>query len=417
MAPELIKKTIYDLRRKGVLETFRISVRYVGRRLFCQNYVPPPPRYSLDYLNFIRDVDIDDPPACSATPTDRVRINWIVPPFSEGSGGHMTISRHISHLQSRGYECRVYIFSSDEIFNKTHRIEESRELMKQSFALEVPTFLGAKDMLVSDAAIATSWDTAYPLFPVRNTRVKFYFVQDYEPLFFALGSMSKFAENTYRMGYKCITAGRWLSRIMKEEYGAEADHFDLAYEPRDYFVDAEVQRSPRKVAFYARSYTPRRGFELACLALDIVKRQRPDIEIVFFGQDDYPATPSFEFTPLGILDHAELNRLYNEATVGLVISLSNYSLIPNEMMAAGLAVVDIKGDSMTSIYGDRNDKIFLAEPSPAHIARAIIALLDDEEKRAAQTSKAHEYVQQFTWDKATGKVEEMIVRELLGPEK
>lgn len=412
MTPKLIKKTIYDLRNKGVVETCKIFVRFIGRRLFCKEFESMRATSNLEHFDFLQYVEFDNPPSFSATPGAPPRINWIVPPFSAGSGGHTTISRQINHLKSRGFDCRVYIFSYDAEFIRTHKIEESIELMRESFDLEVPTFFGFKDMLESDAAIATSWDTAYPLFNVKNTRVKFYFVQDYEPLFFPIGSLYKFAENTYRMGYVCITAGKWLTKIMRNEYHARADYFDLAYDPTVYYVDKNINRSPAKVAFYARSYTPRRGFEMANYALAMVKQKRPDVEIVLFGQKDYPEKPTFEYTALGILTHEELNRLYNQSTVGLVVSLTNYSLIPNEMMAAGLAVVDIKGDSMDSIFGNENDKIFLAEPSPYHIAKAILELLEDEEKRNAQTEKALAYVKQLTWDKSTARVEELIMKEL-----
>ena len=52
-----------------------------------------------------------------------------------------------------------------------------------------------------------------------------------------------------------------------------------------------------------------------------------------------------------MLEPDSLARLYNEATVGLVISLTNYSRMPKEMMACGLPVVDVNHPSVLSVFG------------------------------------------------------------------
>ena len=47
----------------------------------------------------------------------------------------------------------------------------------------------------------------------------------------------------------------------------------------------------------------------------------------------------------------QLARLFCEATVGLCLSLTNYSLIPKEMLACGLPCVDLRGASAESVFG------------------------------------------------------------------
>ena len=53
---------------------------------------------------------------------------------------------------------------------------------------------------------------AYPVFNSRCSGKRFYFVQDFEPYFYPVGSMSLLAENTYRMGFHAITIGALLCR-------------------------------------------------------------------------------------------------------------------------------------------------------------------------------------------------------------
>ena len=81
------------------------------------------------------------------------------------------------------------------------------------------------------------------------------------------------------------------------------------------------------------------------------------------------STLPFDYEHLGVAAPEELARLYSEATVGLCLSLTNYSLIPQEMLACGLPCVDLAGGSTEAELG-RDGGIELAEPDPvAHRRR------------------------------------------------
>src|SRR5947208_1533993 len=142
----------------------------------------------------------------------------------------------------------------------------------------------AASRMPADAASrprATSWTTAYP---VRNAKIeggKFYFVQDFEPSFYPVGSESVLAENTYRFGLYGITAGGWLSKKLEHDYGMQCDHFEFGSDFGRYYYVNSGHRS--KVFFYARPVTTRRGFELGVLALDRFHRAKPEYEINMAG--------------------------------------------------------------------------------------------------------------------------------------
>ena len=63
--------------------------------------------------------------------------------------------------------------------------------------------------------------------------------------------------------------------------------------------------------------------------------------------------------------------------MGLCLSLTNYSLIPQEMMACGLPCVDLAGRSPEAVFG-RDGPVELAQPDPIALADALERLLDDE---------------------------------------
>src|SRR5690606_28754726 len=125
----------------------------------------------------------------------------------------------------------------------------------------------------SDVIIATGWETAYPVFNLKTRAHKFYFVQDFEPLFYGYGSKAILAENTYKMGFYGITAGRWLTKKVSE-YGMEADYFNFGadldiYRP----AVSEKIKKQKKVVFYARPVTERRAFELGVITLEIFHKK------------------------------------------------------------------------------------------------------------------------------------------------
>jgi glycosyltransferase involved in cell wall biosynthesis len=87
--------------------------------------------------------------------------------------------------------------------------------------------------------------------------------------------------------------------------------------------------------------------------------------------------------------------------------MTNFSLIPKEMMACGLPVVELAGASAESILG-RDGPIELAAFDPFAIADAIERLLDDEPLRARRSREGAELVGSTTWSRAARQLEDGI---------
>jgi glycosyltransferase involved in cell wall biosynthesis len=149
--------------------------------------------------------------------------------------------------------------------------------------------------------------------------------------------------------------------------------------------------------------TARRAVPLGVLALTELHRRRPQIEIALFGEAREVATP-FPHRHLGVLEPDRLAHAYASAAVGVVLSLTNPSLIPTEMLACGLPVVDVASDAMRATFGD-DGPVTLAAPDPLALCGAIETLLDDLVLRADRSRAGAELVASRSWPAAAQQVE------------
>jgi O-antigen biosynthesis protein len=159
------------------------------------------------------------------------------------------------------------------------------------------------------------------------------------------------------------------------------------------------------VLFYARPHTPRRGFEFGCLVLEELAREHPEVTIHLVGADVSKYRLPFKFVNHGVLAPAQLNNLYNQCTAGLVLSMTNMSLLPLEMLGAGC--IPVVNDGPNNRLVSDNPFIQYVEPAPQVMARALWQAM----ARADQTKharKAAESVTGATWEAAGERVEALL---------
>jgi glycosyltransferase involved in cell wall biosynthesis len=397
----MIRKTLHILREDGPLVVRRRAARFAQRRLAPKHEIALPVA-----MQDILEADWENRKAndgrTAIVSPKRLTVNWVIPPIANGSGGHHTILRFVRALEARGHVCNIIIYDGREI----QSAEEARVIIRRHFPdMGANVWVGREKMNACDALIATAWQTAYPVFNAPTTAMKFYFVQDYEPLFFPVGTESVLAENTYKFGLHGITAGRWLSHKLAADFGMRCDHFEFGSDSGRYLFNNGGRRD--RVIFYARPGAPRRGFELGVFALALFARENPDYEIHMFGSDVRDYRLPFNFTSHGVLKSEQLNELYNEAAAALVMSLTNMSLLPLELLSAGCIPVVNNGEN-NRLVSD-NPYIAYADPSPRTLAQR----LQDSVSRAdlPQYAKAAaDSVQMLSWDASAIGFEEVLLR-------
>jgi O-antigen biosynthesis protein len=229
-----------------------------------------------------------------------------------------------------------------------------------------------------------------------------YLVQDHEPEFFATGARRMWAEQTYGLGLHPICASPWLAGLLSSKYAVEASSFDLGVDHETY-KPLPTHRRDDLVLFYARAVTARRAVPLGLLALEELHHRHPEIELALFGEAR-PIATSFPHTHLGVLEPERLASAYSSAAAGLVLSLTNPSLIPLEMMACGLPCVDAASAGMLATFG-ADAPISLAALDPIAVADALDELLADRRLGGQRSQDGIAWVAQRTWDTAAAQVE------------
>jgi glycosyltransferase involved in cell wall biosynthesis/GT2 family glycosyltransferase len=363
------------------------------------------------------------PQAGSRKPSPPNKINlqnlnqhWIIPDFKPGSGGHMTIFRMIKFQETFGHRCKIWI--ETPVFHETPQAAwETIVKHFQCVAADVDFVANGFTDAQGDAVIATGWSTAYLARAATGFHGKFYFVQDHEVEFYPTGAERLLAEQTYHFGLSCICASPWLENLMRTRYGQWARSFHLAYDPDIYNVAADQNdpgqspRKPLRIAVYARDHTERRCVALSLLALEQLALRRDDFEVHFFGQAVLPFFKAgYTATNHGVLSAEKLAELYRLCDVGICFSGTNYSLVPKEMMACGLPVLELDTDSTRTIFPI--DVVTFAGPDPADIADKIAELLDNPAQRARQAKLARDWATGFSWE-ASAQIVQAAIRDRL----
>ena len=337
-------------------------------------------------------------------------IHWIIPDFAAGGGGHMTIFRMAHFLEYFGHKQTIWLQNPS-----VHKSEEQAAdtILKhfQQFNGDVKFLDKRFETARGDVIIATDCWTVWPALSVSNFKRRFYFVQDFEPSFFAMGSNYLAAEQTYKQDIDCICASPWLANTMQEKYGRWARPFWLAADTMLYHPPTERRSNKRpRIAFYARYFTERRAVELGMLALELLAKRGVEFEVDFFGTPLEFQTAPFAFKDHGVASPEELADLFQKADIGVVFSATNYSLVPQEMMACGLPIVELEGESTECIFPP--ETVSLASPHPEAIADAIEALIADKAKQITQAAAAEKWVGSFSWETSAKAVETALLERI-----
>lgn len=397
----IISKSLRVLRHDGSRSLVQRAARYAYNKLDAG---------ALDEPLF--DTDVADStqlnlafPKIRPTRPEPLTVGWVTVPPRAGSGGHTTLFRMVEAVEAAGHSCVLFLYDR---YGGDVRAHE-RVIRGWWPNLRADVRDATEGIVGVDAAVASSWDSAH-LLARRGTDPmrRLYFIQDFEPWFYARGSMYSLAEDSYRFGFRCIALGEMVAGLLRSEVGTTSDVTEFGCDTSVYRILSGRKRNG--IVLYAKPDVPRRGFWLARLALARFHERHPDIDIHVYGSvvRDLP----FPVIQHGRLTPTELNELYNESLAGLAISFTNITLVAEEMLAAG--VWPVLNDSPHSRLVLSNDNAIWAAPTPDKIADALSFAVTRTETNSAR-QRASASVSQLGWTKAQADVVRIIEDEVYGP--
>lgn len=326
--------------------------------------------------------------------SDALRIDILLPALFEGSGGLRTVVALADDLAEAGFNVHIHV-EVDE--SKTRKHQPPRDVQRELSELyglhRAAAHLGWPKRLPDSAVIvATAWFSVVAVSTIVSPARRFYFVQDYEPMFLPRGDLQLAAEASYEAGLETIVIGSWLRDHLRERHGVAADSVPFTADLTLY-TDTGNAATPtrhRVVALY-QPEKPRRCAGLLSLALRDCMAATPELEVVTFGSADGPHLGG-NHRHVGLLPRRKLPALYRSATVGVALSATNTSRVPFEMMACGLPVVDL--DLSSNAANLPRAGSVLAKPNPSSLAGSILEVLGNPERRDALSRGGRDFMSQ-----------------------
>lgn len=344
-------------------------------------------------------------------PIEIKRIIWFIPEINNPFwGGIHTILRFAAYFkENMGVKNCFAVIGNASEDGVCDSIGLAFPILKDE---EVCILTGESDLQhlkEGDISICTLWTTAFFSLKFNNVKRKFYFIQDYEPLFYPASSISALVEETYRFGFYGLTNTISLKNIYDNHYGGRSCYFTPSVNGDVFYPSKTGDRSDRMtVFFYARPGHPRNGFELGISALKKLKMRMGDgVRIVTAGSTWSPKDFGVEgvIENLDLLKYEETAELYRQCDAGLVMMFTRHpSYLPLEFMACGCPVVTNYNPATTWLLHD-NDNCLLTRASASCISDRLYACLTNEDVRNHIIQKGLETVQDLNgWDDEIEKV-------------
>lgn len=261
----------------------------------------------------------------------------------------------------------------------------------------------------SDVVIATFWPTAeyvadYP----SGKGKKFYFVQDFYPY---LGTRESI-ESSWKLPLKKIAISTWLyglalqSGVKKEDIIVAPCGIDL----KRFTCTNDIVKRPRKIGMFY-STVAYKAPEDGLKAIEIVKAQYPDVEVVFYGPQRRPAGIPHSLQYYSNIPEAELIELYNGCSLFLSSSIAEgFALPPAEAMACGCAVVATDSGGIREYARHEVNALISPPRDPDALAKNLIRLLQNDTMRIELAKRGQELIQEFTWKHSTDILMNFIIK-------
>lgn len=325
------------------------------------------------------------------------------------SGGYTSLLRLGTQLALRGKKVIYAITSEYQSVNdaikaaKTNLSDYQGQFKK----------LDKLNITNNDILIATYWRTAYQIKKLQG--YKMYFIQDFEPYFSVFGEEYLLAEQSYNLGFHMVSLGKWNKYMIENIFkDLRVEHIDFPYEQKEY---------PQIIRNYA-DYMNKKRFQIAAFVKEDSKRI-PNIvisllgnlaaefekngcklEIKYFGMKNMKNIKKGQ--NLGVLNKNQLFDLYKESDFGISASMTNVSLVPYEMLATGLPLIEFERGSFPFFFPD--NCAILTDFCYKNLYEKLIEAINSPSILEMHHKTATQYLSKLSWNTSGQQFADIIER-------
>jgi hypothetical protein len=342
---------------------------------------------------------------------ENYKTAFIINGVNDFSGGSTSILRLGTYLHQLGHD--IYYITYDG---------SKKKQMEKSAANNLPNYEGTileKSSLCNekfDIGIATFWLSCYALLACQhNFDYKMYFIQDFEPYFYAMGDVYYLALNTYKFGFYMVSLGKWNKSIIEQKTSVNVDYVDFPVELGEYKLQKRKIsiNNVVTIALYLK-LDSRRAPLLLIQQINYLHEKLSKsgykIKIYAFGLNKHIKLPFI--TNLGKLKTKELIGLYKECHFGLVASLTNISLVNYEMLLSGLPVIDLADGSAPTFFSE--EEMIFIKSNIDDLYNKIIHYINhqDELNRILETAQDKIINNELLWENSSKQFNDIIRRNI-----
>lgn len=345
-------------------------------------------------------------------PTKIQKVTFVIERMAKYNGGQTSILRLGTELSKLGYQVGYIVYKPQSKSD----MEECARCNLSNFKGELYTnkYL---DKLNSDIVIASSWDTV--AYAKKMKGYKMYFLQDYEPYFYSFGELFLMAKKTYEQGLHMVSLGPWNKEMVEKNCNvvSPVDFIEFPYERREYPSCSRNYASyAKKKNFTLAVYLKYYGKRLPCITQALLKQVKEEfkkdginLNIKYFGEDKIFRTEAGE--NLGMLSKKELLSLYKKADFGMVASMSNISLVPYEMLATGLPLIEYEDGTFPYFFPENS--AILTSLSYKDLYGKLKEAIRNPQILEDMHNTAENYLQSLSWEKSAKQFSEILNNLLL----
>lgn len=250
---------------------------------------------------------------------------------------------------------------------------------------------------------------------IRNTGVSVYNkyllnkVLDYADVIIAT-TKSYVEESKFLKGYK--------DKITLIPNGINIDEFNISYSKEECRNKLGLS-ADKKIILFLGSLVPYKGPDILLKAFSIIKKEIPDVELVFAGRGEmqkeleklaekFSVKESIKFA--GFIEE-DLKPFYYKAADIFCLPSTNmgesFGIVNLEAMASGVPIISSNLGGIPDIVEDGKNGLLVKPGDSKSLADAMIFLLENEDARKKMGNDGKMKVEDYSWKKIAEKTEEI----------